>query len=126
MVPLRLWIVGVALGSFATGLIVGGMLPGARAASVAMHDDNEQALELRDRYQLTESQFRSVRMVLQKNREDELAIWLGAQQSQLPQELMGRLLQVRDKTKKRIRMVLDDEQRARYDEDCRPPGTTPA
>jgi hypothetical protein len=126
MAPLRLWILGVALGSFATGLIVGGILPGARAASGALHDDDTQALQLRDRYRLTDSQYRSVRMVLQKKSEDELGIWLSAQQSQLPQELMTRLLHVRDQTNKRIRMVLDDEQRARYDEDCRPPGTAPA
>ena len=46
MAPLRLWILGVAFGSFATGLIIGGVLPGARAASTA-HRDEEEALELR-------------------------------------------------------------------------------
>ena len=124
MASLRLWILGVAVGSFATGVIVGGVLPGARAASP--HDDEYEALELRDRYGLTEQQFRSVRIVLQKRHEDEMAILLGAQQNQLSPELMARVLRVRDLTNKRVRKVLDDEQRARYDEDCRPPGTAPA
>ena len=55
-----------------------------------------------------------------------MSILLGAQQNQLSAELMRKVLLVRDLTNKRIRKVLDDEQRARYDEDCRPPGTAPA
>lgn len=124
MDSLRLWILGVAAGSFATGLIVGGALPGARAA-VASHEDH-YADELGTRYGLSETQVRQLRMVLQKQSEEEVAVFLGAQQSQLPQELMSKLLDARNRAKQRIRMVLDEEQRARYDEDCRPPGSTPA
>ncbi len=123
MDSLRLWILGVAAGSFATGLIVGGALPGAGAA-VASHEDG-YADELGARYGLSEPQVRQLRMVLRKQREVEFAIWLGVQQSQLPPELQRELLATRKKTNDRVRMVLDDEQRARYDDDCRPPGGTP-
>lgn len=120
MDSLRLWILGVAAGSFAAGLIVGGILPGVRAGARSAQED-VYVVDLRDRYGLSDAQVRQLRMVLQKQAEEEMAIFLGAQQSQLPLELMSPVLATRNRTKQRIRMVLDDEQRARYDEDCRPP-----
>jgi len=123
MASLRLWILGVAAGSFATGLIVGAALPGPCAA---VTQEDGLADHLDSVYGLSDAQERQVRMVLQKQREVEVAIVLGAQQSELSPDLLAHLLATRKKTNDRIRMVLDEEQRARYDEDCRPPGSTPA
>ena len=84
------------------------------------------AADLAARYGLRSGQQRQLRLVLQHQREREIAILLTAQGSQLPQPQMGEMLALRTATEQRIRALLDDEQRARYDRDSRPSGQPPA
>ncbi len=124
MDALRAWIAGVAAASFAAGLTAGLLLaPGDAAA--APPAEQTYADDLTARYGLRPEQQRQLRFVLQHQREREIAILLGAEGSQLPQPQMGEMLALRTATEQRIRALLDDEQRARYDRDSRPPGVPP-
>lgn len=123
MDSLRLWILGVAAGSFAAGMLVGHLFPMATAAgSLAPPEDIAYVARLATTYGLSAEQQRRLRFVLQASREREIEILLSASGNQLPQPQMGEMLDLRNKTEKRIRALLDDEQRARYDRDSRPPG----
>lgn len=126
MASLRAWILGVAAASFAAGIAAGLALAPVRVAG-AEAPPAEQAFtdDLVQRYGLRSAQARQLRLVLQHQREREIAILLGAQGSQLPQPQMGEMLALRMATEQRIRALLDDEQRARYDRDSRPPGREP-
>jgi hypothetical protein len=127
MDPLRLWILGVALGSFAAGMIVGHTLPmTAATASATPPEDLAFAAELAERYGLSDEQHRQLRMVLQYAYEKDIGIWRSAQFSQLPPQLMREKLALSTATEARIRRLLTDEQRARYDRDSRPAGSVPA
>lgn len=116
---LRLWILGVALGSFAAGMIVGHAISGpcVHGQTVPAEDD-QLPEEMAARYGLSDEQQRRVRLVLASEREQERAIFASAQLHQLPPALMNRLLAARNLTRQRIRAVLDAEQRALYDLDC--------
>jgi hypothetical protein len=105
----------------ATGVFLapGNVAAGAPPAEQSYVDD------LSARYVLRPTQQRQLRFVLQHQREREIAILLGAEGSQLPQPQMGEMLALRTATEQRIRALLDDEQRARYDRDSRPSGAPP-
>ena len=126
MDALRAWIVGVAAASFAAGLATGvAVAPAGAAATAASAAEQGYVDELTARYGLRSEQQRQLRLVLQFEREREIAILLGAQGSQLPPPQMGEMLALRTATDQRIRALLDDEQRARYDRDSRPSGAPP-
>jgi hypothetical protein len=122
---LRAWIVGVAAASFAAGLATGMFLAPGNVAAGAPPAEQSYVDDLSARYGLRPAQQRQVRFVLQHQREREIAILLGAEGSQLPQPQMGEMLALRTATEQRIRALLDDEQRARYDRDSRPSGAPP-
>jgi hypothetical protein len=71
-------------------------------------------------YALTAAQQRSLRVVAQRWREEELAVFRGAELSQLSPAMQGQLLTVRTRLEQRIRALLDPEQLARYDQKSRP------
>ena len=98
----------------------------ANVAAGAPPAEQSYVDDLSARYVLRPTQQRQLRFVLQHQREREIAILLTAQGSQLPQPQMGEMLALRTATEQRIRALLDDEQRARYDRDSRPPGREPA
>lgn len=125
MDALRAWIVGVAAASFAAGLATGLLLAPGNVAAGAPPAEQSYLDDLTARYGLRAPQQRQLRFVLQHQREREIAILLGAEGSQLPQPQMGELLALRTATEQRIRALLDDEQRARYDRDSRPSGSPP-
>jgi hypothetical protein len=122
---LRAWIVGVAAASFAAGLATGVFLTPGNVAAGAPPAEQSYVDDLSARYGLRPAQQRQLRFVLQHQREREIAILLGAEGSQLPQPQMGEMLALRTATEQRIRALLDDEQRARYDRDSRPSGAPP-
>lgn len=116
-----LWILGATLGSFAAGMNVGLVLPKVFAADGGSRTpEGEYVRDLVERYQLTAAQERSLRLVLQSAHDEEIAIYSGAEPSQLPPAIRNRVLAVRGRTEQRIRAVLDDGQRARFDADSRP------
>lgn len=116
-----LWILGAALGSFVAGMNVGMVFPKVFAADTGAPTPEVQYVrDLVDAYGLTAAQERSLQMVMLSDREEQLAIYGRAEPSQWPPETRREVLAVRNRTLQRIRKVLDDEQRARFDADSRP------
>ena len=116
-----LWILGATLGSFAAGMNVGLVLPKVFAADKgAPVPEADYVHGLVECYGLTSAQERSVWLVLQSAREEEMAVYRGSEPSQLPPEIRRSVLAVRSRTLQRIRAVFDDGQRARFDADSRP------
>lgn len=127
---LRWWILAAAFGTFAAGMSVGLAIPRVEAAmrdgSATTDGDNardaEYARDFAARYDLNGQQQRSFGMVLLSGRNEQLAILGQTDISQLPDPIRNRLLEARRRTERRVRALLDDEQRARYDRDSRPAG----
>jgi hypothetical protein len=116
------WILGATLGSFAAGMNVGLVIPKVFAGDHAVATPEDQYVrDLALTYGLTTSQERSLRLVLQSAREQEMAVYNGAEASQLPPAIRTQVLRIRSKTEQRIRAVLDDRQRTQFDADSRPP-----
>lgn len=117
----QVWILGAALGSFAAGMCVGSVLPQVMAAeNGAPSADSDYVRDLVATYGLSNAQERTLRLVLQSSREEEIAVLKSAEATQLPEPIQRLLLQARSKLESRIRALLDDEQRARYDRASRP------
>ena len=112
--PVRVWILAVALGSFVAGLVVGFALPEMLAAPRMSDGPEVYARHLADKYGLDKDQYKSLLMEILKN-----ANW-----SQLPPAMRSAKLEANRKTEQRIRFVLDERQRALYDRDSRPPGSS--
>lgn len=123
MPSIHLWILAVALGCFVAGMSVGTTIFGqqvSEAATAAPGQDVGYADDLARRYGLSAAQMRSLRLVLQHERAEEGAIRASIAWSQLPPALQSRLLALRGLTRQRIRLLLDPEQRARFDHDSQP------
>ena len=119
----RVWILAVALGSFAAGMVAGLTLPEMIAADRAPQTPEQQyARDLAERYGLTSQQQRSLALVLRNDREQQLEILSSADWSQLPAALRSRRLAGQRLTEQRIRALLDEHQRLKYDRDSRPVG----
>ena len=123
--PVRVWILTVALGSFVAGLVVGFALPELLAAPRMLDGPEVYARHLADKYGLDAGQYKSLLMVLQEGERRELEILKNANWSQLPPAMRSARLEANRKTEQRIRFVLDERQRALYDRDSRPPGSSP-
>ena len=132
----RSWMLATALGSFAAGTAVGLLIPrlGECEAMTSREQeytsraiaDEELVSKLVANHGLTANQARSLRLIMQNNRDQEDALVRSVPTSELPQATQNRLLQLRHQTTQRIRVVLDPEQRARYDQESRPgPGVGP-
>ncbi len=112
----RLWTLGAALGSFAAGINVGFLVPRVFAAeSAAPAPEQEYVRQLVAKYGLCANQERSLRLVMQRDREEEIAVALSVETSQLPPAAQSRILWKNHRTEQRIRALLDDPQRERYD-----------
>ena len=126
MGSLRAWILAVAIGSFAAGAVVGHTCTHAAATPAPSPAEAQYARELTERYRLSTEQQRQLHAVLQFASEREIAILRHAQAHQLPREQMAELTALRAATEQRLRKLLDDEQRARYDRDSRPASASAA
>ncbi|MEO6594157.1 MAG: hypothetical protein ABIP94_05340 [Planctomycetota bacterium] len=93
------------------------MLAGPCAISTPEH---EYATDLTQRYGLSAAQERSLRLVMQRDHDEEYAILTSAQYTQLPLAIQSQLLTARGRTRQRILAVLDEQQRARYELESRP------
>lgn len=120
-----MWILAVACGSFVAGAVVGFALPELLAAPRRTDGPEAYAQHLADKYGLDADQYSSLLMVLQEGDRRELEILKNANWSQLPAAMRGARLEANRKTEQRIRFVLDARQRALYDRDSRPPGSSP-
>ena len=117
----RIWILAVALGSFATGILVGVVIPELFAADRRPQTPQEESEFLTSKYGLSGEQHRRLVMVFEEHHRIDLNILMSANPSQLSEDLRSkRLLQSR-KTEQRVRFVLDEQQRALYDRDSTTP-----
>lgn len=120
MVTIRRWILAVALGCFAAGMVTGTLLGSYGAAAAEPFQELGYVEDLATRYQLTSAQRHSVQMVLQNEWVEEGSIRASLEFGQLPPALQGKLRALRAKTRERIRVVLDPGQRERFDRDSEP------
>ena len=102
-----------------------GVSPELLAAPRAVEGPEEYARNLAEAYDLSGEQHQQLLMVLQEGERRELEILKSADWSQLPPALRAARLEANRKTEQRIRFVLDARQRALYDRDSRPPGSSP-
>jgi hypothetical protein len=117
MESLGLWILGVTAGSFVAGVVVGRAFEPSCAAASSSPEEAAYVADLTARYGLSVEQQRRLQFVVQYQSAAEIAIVRSVQFSQLPQPQNGQMLAVRTATENRIRALLDDAQRARYDRD---------
>lgn len=82
--------------------------------------DRDYVQRIVARYGLSSEQERSLRLVMQAEREEKLQAWLSAVVAQLPAALQNRLVAASRKSEQRLRKLMTEEQRARYDIDSRP------
>lgn len=123
MEALRKWIVTLAAGCFASGALVGHAFCKTTASGLEVPaSDRLLEADITSNYGLDARQQHRLRLVLQHGREEEIAIFANAHESMLSKPLLSRVLKARNQTEQRIRALLDDEQRARYDRESRPPG----
>lgn len=120
MVTIRRWILAVALGCFAAGMVTGTLLGSYGVAAAEPFQELGYVEDLVTRYQLTSAQRHSVQMVLQNERAEESSIRASLEWGQLPPSLQNKLLALRALTRQRIRVLLDPDQRARFDHDSEP------
>ena len=126
----RAWMLAAAAGCFAAGAAVGLLIPRyaeaeamPRSAQEEFNNntraDNELVCKLVADHRLTENQAHSLRLILQNQREQEFALRLSTKVDELPPATQARMLSLRYQTTQRIRVVLDPQQRARYDQESR-------
>lgn len=120
MVTIRRWILAVALGCFAAGMVTGNLLGSYGVAAAEPFQELGYVDDLAANYQLTSAQRHSVQMVLQNERAEESSIRASLEWGQLPPAMQNRLLALRAMTRQRIRVLLDPDQRERFDRDSQP------
>ena len=118
------WILAAALGCFAAGMTIGLVAPGvvdALAGRGAEPDpDVLYVRQMTADFGLSASQERSLAMVVQARRHEQLELLKKTDFDLLPEVLKTQLKSVRRKTDERIRHVLNKDQRERYDRQARP------
>ena len=115
-----LWILVCAVGCFATGMSAGLALPSvveACCGEAADQDPDELYIErFAQDFDLNKEQKRALRFVLQQFTEEELDVFRRADRDQLPESVRSELMAARRRQIDRIRVLLDEEQRAQYDQ----------
>ncbi len=115
---LRVWIIGLALGSFAAGTVVGVVVPEMFAAERRLETPQEDVAKyLTDKYGLSAEQHRRLVMVFEEYHRMDLNILRDANPSQLHEDIRAKRLLNSRKADQRVRFVLDETQRALYDRD---------
>jgi hypothetical protein len=124
MAAAHAWIVAVAVGAAGLG-VLGGRL-WATHTTAAQAPDDVYAEYLISTYSLSRQQVRSLRLVLAADRASNDEILRALKIHELPPELQARQSHAKHLTRERIRALLDDEQRRRYDRDSQFVGPEPA
>ena len=120
---LRLWILGAALGSFLAGMNVGLVIPKvvvAYDATAGVPEYEDYVRRIAAEYKLSAAQEHSLRLVMQAEEEEVNRALRSADMAQLPPPIRSKLLAARSKSERRMRAMLTDAQRERYDLDSRP------
>ena len=112
------WILAAALGCFVAGMTVGFVVPGFVDALTAPGESDPDTLYVRQMardFGLSAQQERKLAMVVQARRKAVADLVQGAA-DQLPEAMQNELKKVRRQADERIRYVLSQEQRVRYDQ----------
>jgi|RhiMethySRZTD1v2_1073278.scaffolds.fasta_scaffold00700_14 hypothetical protein len=119
-----------AAGCFAAGTAVGLLIPRFAEAEAmpsssarAREQDEKLVRDLVADLGLSGTQERSLRLILQDQREQEDQVidrLLTTEANDLPLATKNRLLWLRNRTTQRILVVLDPQQRARYERETKP------
>jgi hypothetical protein len=120
---LRLWILGAALGSFLAGMNVGLVIPKvvvAYDATAGVPEYEDYVRRIAAEYKLSAAQEHSLRLVMQAEEEEVNRALRSADMAQLPAPIRSKLLAARSRSEQRMRAMLTDAQRERYDLDSRP------
>lgn len=121
MKRVQFWILGAVVGSFAAGMSVGLLVSQAMAAPVEIRPvDGDYLRDMVATYGLSAKQERQLRFVLQKGREEEIAILTSTEATQLPESVQSRLLGARRRMEQRTQALLDERQRVLYERASRP------
>lgn len=116
------WILACAVGCFAAGMATGiaasRIWPGCCGAEADDEADEQYARQLAADYGLSTAQLRTLRLVLRARHDEELAVFRRADFAQLPPRLQAELSQARRQERLRIRQLLDEDQRGRFDRQC--------
>jgi hypothetical protein len=121
VIRLRLWILGAAVGCFAAGMTIGLLIPRtiAGASLFGVEDsasDEDYVARFALDFGLTSQQEHQLRCVRAMRRLDEFEVLKAADFAKLPPELQSQVLAARSREEARIRGLLDDKQRQRYEE----------
>jgi hypothetical protein len=114
---LRVWILALALGSFAAGIVVGIVIPEMFAAERGPETAQDSAKFLTDKYGLSAEQHRLLVLVHEEYERIDFQILKNLKPSQLDPAAQAERLQNSRKADQRVRFVLDETQRALYDRD---------
>ena len=119
MTRLRLWILIVAVGCFASGLVCGLLLP-PTIEEIRAHGLSPDSTELEIRefvrdMEMTPEQERQMRMIIEQYEIDELLV-LKSGFNQLSPTLQAAIRTARNRREERIRFILTPEQQRRYED----------
>ena len=109
MKPVRLWILGAALGCFGAGAGIGLAAPGLAQAccgtAVPLDPDEYYVRQMIADFDLDATQARSLRMVVQSRRSETAAVLRELAERQ-PEELQTRLRELQAREEQRCRQIL--------------------
>lgn len=122
MSRLGLWIAAAVVGGFAAGLNLGLVAPDLLAATdaAAAGEDEEYVHDMVRDYGLSAAQERSLRLVLRRADDERNAAYRSFALAELPPAIVSAIRDVNGRLEQRIRAVLDEGQRSRYDRATRP------
>lgn len=120
----RGWVLLLAAGSFAAGLVLGLLLPGAVSAldggEAAADPQQDYVRRMAADFGLSKDQERVLHMVVATRQDEELGVLRRADFEQLPAALQTQIKNVRRREVERIRALLNPAQLLRYDAQVRP------
>jgi hypothetical protein len=123
----RLWILLCAMGCFLAGMLLGLSIPGiaaaCRADTGAESPDGQYVRQMAADFGLSAAQQQALHAVLQRHRDEQLAVFRHASFEQLPEALRMELTAARRRQTERIHELLNDEQQRLYDDWSRRTGS---
>ena len=125
--PARLWILSCAVGCCLAGMFLGATIlstaVAGRSEDVAGDPDAHYVRQMAQDFGLTGRQQQSLRVVMQRYRDEQLQVFRHADFDQLPESLRAEMTAARRRQSERIRELLDDEQRRRFEDRSRTDGS---
>ncbi|MEY4829186.1 MAG: hypothetical protein RLZZ562_982 [Planctomycetota bacterium] len=94
-----------------------------RSEDVAGDPDAHYVQQMAQDFGLTGRQQQSLRVVMQRYRDEQLQVFRHADFDQLPESLRAEMTAARRRQSERIRELLDDEQRRRFEDRSRTDGS---